>query len=98
MPYLLNLKSILIETEPHILYNYAIWRLVNYVTIYMGGDYQNRRGEFRKIIAGITAERLRWSSCVEMINKRLGTAVGSLFIRENFDHESKRTVNKHINI
>ncbi|XP_015789311.1 neprilysin-1-like isoform X1 [Tetranychus urticae] len=91
MPYLFNIRSILLETQPHILYNYAIWRLVNYVTIYMGGDYQNKRGEFRKVIAGVTAERLRWSSCVEMINKRLGTAVGSLFIRENFDQESKRT-------
>lgn len=47
--------------------------------------------EFRHILLGIQSERHRWSQCVEWTNKRLGMAVGALFIRDNFDHESKET-------
>ena len=38
---------------------------------------------------GILSERDRWSQCVEWTNKKLGMAVGALFIRDNFNHESK---------
>jgi neprilysin len=31
------------------------------------------------------------SQCVEWTNKKLGMAVGALFIRDNFNHESKET-------
>jgi predicted metalloendopeptidase len=52
-------------------------------------DYQQKRIEFRKILLGILSERMRWSRCVEWTNKKLGMAVGALFIQENFNHESK---------
>lgn len=56
---------------------------------HMIDDYQQRRVEFRKILSGILSERNRWSQCVEWTNKKLGMAVGALFIRDNFNHESK---------
>lgn len=56
---------------------------------YMIDDYQRERVEFRKILLGILSERHRWSQCVEWTNKKLGMAVGALFIKENFNHESK---------
>lgn len=58
---------------------------------HMMDEYQRERIEFRKILLGILSERHRWSQCVEWTNKRLGMAVGALFIRENFNHESKVT-------
>ena len=33
--------------------------------------------------------RNRWNRCVEWTNKKMGMAVGALFIRDNFNHESK---------
>ena len=33
--------------------------------------------------------RNRWNSCVEWTNKKMGMAVGNLFIRDNFNHDSK---------
>ena len=56
---------------------------------HMIGDYQRERVEFRKILMGILSERHRWSQCVEWTNKKFGMAVGALFIRDNFNHESK---------
>jgi len=52
-------------------------------------EYQRERVEFRKILMGIQSERTRWSQCVEWTNKKLGVAVGALFIRDNFNQESK---------
>jgi membrane metallo-endopeptidase-like protein 1 len=54
-------------------------------------EYQRERVEFRKILLGIQSERHRWSQCVEWTNKKLGMAVGALFIRDNFNQESKET-------
>lgn len=56
---------------------------------HMINEYQQKRIEFRKILLGILSERNRWSQCVEWTNKKLGMAVGALFIRDNFNHESK---------
>ena len=33
--------------------------------------------------------RNRWNRCVEWTNKKMGMAVGALFIRDNFNYESK---------
>jgi predicted metalloendopeptidase len=52
-------------------------------------EYQQKRVEFRKILLGILSDRNRWSQCVEWTNKKLGMAVGALFIRDNFNHDSK---------
>lgn len=59
------------------------------ITPHMIDEYQQKRIEFRKILLGILTERARWSQCVEWTNKKLGMAVGALFIRDNFNHESK---------
>jgi membrane metallo-endopeptidase-like protein 1 len=56
---------------------------------HMIDEYQQKRVEFRKILLGILSERNRWSQCVEWTNKKLGMAVGALFIRDNFNHDSK---------
>ena len=37
----------------------------------------------------IAIYRNRWSRCVEWTNKKLGMAVGSLYIRDHFKHDSK---------
>lgn len=56
------------------------------------------RVEFRRVLLGIQSERHRWSQCVEWTNKKMGMAVGALFIRDNFDHESKVSVSVRIKI
>lgn len=75
------------------IHNYVLWRLVMNIMPHMIDEYQQKRVEFRKILLGILSERNRWSQCVEWTNKKMGMAVGALFIRDNFNHDSKvRTV------
>lgn len=54
-------------------------------------EYQKERIEFQRILLGIKSERHRWSQCVDWTNKKLGMAVGALFIRDNFNSESKES-------
>ncbi|KAJ8679540.1 hypothetical protein QAD02_015327 [Eretmocerus hayati] len=89
--YLIEMGRIISQTSRRTLHNYALWRLVNSMMPHMIDKYQAQRLEFHKILLGISSERERWSRCVEWTNKKLGMAVGALFIRDNFDHESKET-------
>ena len=89
MPYLREMGHILRDTDRRVVHNYVLWRLVMNIMPHMIDEYQQKRVEFRKILLGILAERNRWSQCVDWTNKKMGMAVGALFIRDNFNLESK---------
>lgn len=61
-------------------------------------EYQKERLEFQRILLGIRSERHRWSQCVDWTNKKIGLAVGALFIRENFNSESKESALEMIHL
>lgn len=56
---------------------------------HMTNGYQQACLAFKKVLFGVSSERNRWSQCVEWTNKKLGMAVGALFIQENFNPDSK---------
>ncbi|ENN73974.1 hypothetical protein YQE_09430, partial [Dendroctonus ponderosae] len=91
IPYFVELGKILSVTDRRIIHDYVLWRLVMSLSSHLIDDYQRERVEFRKILQGVLSERHRWSQCVEWTNKKLGMAVGALFIRDNFNHDSKET-------
>ncbi|CAK9806311.1 Nep1 [Anthophora plagiata] len=91
MPYFMQMGRIVKATDHRTLHNYILWRLVMSIMPHMIDEYQQKRVEFQKILLGILSQRNRWSQCVEWTNKKLGMAVGALFIRDNFNHESKET-------
>lgn len=70
--YLLEIGKLLEQTDVKVIHNYVIWRLVRNLTPYLAGDYIQKRIDFRKVLLGVSAERVRWTQCVEMVNKRLG--------------------------
>nr|CAG4640659.1 EOG090X01U4 [Eulimnadia texana] len=89
MSYLKELGKILSNTDRRVVHNYALWRLVADLVPHLPDDYEEKRADFRKVLLGVLMERNRWNQCVEWTNKKLGMAVGALFIRDNFNHESK---------
>ncbi|KAK9881775.1 hypothetical protein WA026_017293 [Henosepilachna vigintioctopunctata] len=91
LSYFVELGKILENTNTRTIHNYIFWRFVMSLSSHMIGDYQKERVEFRKILQGVQSERHRWSQCVDWTNKKLGLAVGALFVRDNFNHESKET-------
>ncbi|KAH9413417.1 Membrane metallo-endopeptidase-like 1 [Dermatophagoides pteronyssinus] len=79
----------IMNDDRRIIYNYAIWRLMKSILPFLDNEFGLKRAKFRKILFGISADRTRWSQCVELVNKKMGMAVGALFIRDNFDPKSK---------
>ncbi|KAJ6219511.1 hypothetical protein RDWZM_005323 [Blomia tropicalis] len=78
-----------LRKDKRVVINYAIWRLMKSLLPFLDGEFGVRRAKFRKVLFGISADRTRWSQCVELVNKKMGMAVGALFIRDNFDPMSK---------
>ncbi len=60
--------------------------------------YQQERNEYRRVLQGVSRDKVRWHKCVEYVNSRLGMAVGRMFIEDNFNIESKRTVSYNFHI
>jgi len=89
MPYLKQLGKIIQTVDKEIIYNYMVWRVVMDLMPFLPPQYQVPRAEFRRVLLGVLADRNRWNKCVEWTNKKMGMAVGSLFVRNHFNHESK---------
>lgn len=65
--YLKQINSVFSYDQPKVLQNYIVWRVLQQLIAFVGGEYQAKRADFRKVTSGITAERLRWSYCVDMV-------------------------------
>ncbi len=89
MLYLEEMGRQLVKTDRRVVQNYLLWRLVMDLMPHLPDEYLEKRAEFRKVLLGVLSERNRWNQCVEWTNKKMGMAVGALFIRQNFNHESK---------
>lgn len=96
MPYVIELGKIVEKTDRRVIQNYVLWRLVLSLVSHMIDEYQKERIEFQRVLFGIKSERHRWSQCVDWTNKKLGMAVGALFIRENFNPESRVSHFPHV--
>ncbi|XP_037090452.1 neprilysin-1-like [Pollicipes pollicipes] len=91
MPYIRAVGQVVMNTERRVIVNYIMWKLVKDTIQYMTPPYQKLLAKFRKVLLGIPSDRNRWNRCVEWTNKHFGMAVGALFIKKKFNHESKRT-------
>jgi membrane metallo-endopeptidase-like protein 1 len=70
-------------------HNLIIWHLVKELMGVMPDRYQQVLAEFKRSLLGINAHRGLWKTCVDITNKRMGMAVGAMYIQETFNHESK---------
>uniref|UniRef100_A0A0K2TZ84 Uncharacterized protein n=1 Tax=Lepeophtheirus salmonis TaxID=72036 RepID=A0A0K2TZ84_LEPSM len=66
-----------------------IWRTVLELMPHLPPQYESTRAEFRRVLLGVLTGRIRWHKCVDWANKKMGMAVGALFIRDNFNYDSK---------
>lgn len=89
MSYFQELGKLVMRTERRVVQNYALWRLIMELVPHLSEDYLEKRAEFRRVLTGVLSERNRWNQCIDYTNKKLGMAVGAMFIRDNFNQESK---------
>ncbi|KAL5013753.1 hypothetical protein ScPMuIL_008023 [Solemya velum] len=89
--YIKNMIELTRKTDPRIVANYVIWRVILGFAPEMTESYQLLRNEYRKVLQGVLTDKQRWKKCVEYVNERLGLAVGAMFIKEHFRKGSKKT-------
>jgi len=90
-PYFLRIGEIIESVDKRVLHNYVLWKYMLDLMPHLPSKFQKARTKFRAVLLGVLIDRNRWSRCVEWTNKKLGMAVGSLYIRDHFKHDSKET-------
>ncbi|XP_077998021.1 neprilysin-1-like [Glandiceps talaboti] len=82
----------LIETTPkRTIANYVIWDFISKNVAYLSEEFRTVRQNFRKAMFGEKTERERWRQCVSQTTGALGMAVGALFVKDNFNEDSRTT-------
>ena len=81
-----------ISIARRVLANYLLWRLILGLAPELTEKFQADRNEYRRVMQGVSRDKVRWQKCVEYVNERIGMSVGRLFIEENFKKESKDSV------
>ncbi|XP_070561877.1 neprilysin-1-like isoform X2 [Ptychodera flava] len=89
--FLKQLGELLTTTPKRTIANYVMWNMIQKNVAYLSEDFRNIRQEFQKVIFGQKTQRVRWRQCVRETTGTLGMAVGALFIKDNFNEESKET-------
>ncbi|XP_011304084.1 phosphate-regulating neutral endopeptidase [Fopius arisanus] len=71
--------------------NYIMWTAVESVINYLNHDARARHLEWLTVIEGRTGMGDRWKECMEIVSTQLPVSVGALYVRRNFNKESKRS-------
>uniref|UniRef100_A0A1A9WAX5 Peptidase M13 N-terminal domain-containing protein n=1 Tax=Glossina brevipalpis TaxID=37001 RepID=A0A1A9WAX5_9MUSC len=87
--YLTGLTKLTNRTDKRTLQNFALWRLVRTVVVFLPDKYQKHLAEFHRVLLGVHGETFRWVQCVMWTNRNFGLAVGALFVKNNFDPKSR---------
>ena len=59
---------------------------------YMSKSLRDTASVYRKAISGITTEEQRWMYCADTTNLFFPMPVGSLYVKEAFPEENKKSV------
>jgi predicted metalloendopeptidase len=87
--YMLNLQSLLKQTDKKVLVNYGIWRLVKSWSTRLDVRFDDIFQDFYKTMYGRVAKPSRSETCVSVANSALNMAVGALYVQEYFNKSDK---------
>ncbi|KAF2882292.1 hypothetical protein ILUMI_23857, partial [Ignelater luminosus] len=89
MRYLQDLVVLVSQTPPRTVANYLLWRFVRNRINNLDNRFQDAKQRFYYILFGREKSPPRWQTCVSQVNLNMGMALGSLFVQQYFDEESK---------
>ena len=88
--YLIKLAEIIAETPPRVLSNYILMRFIRHRINNLDTRFEKVQNELYRLLYGREEMPARWKFCIAYVNGNLGMSVGSLFVREFFDGQSKQ--------
>lgn len=90
--YFKNLEGILNNVTARTMANYAMWKEVRSVLIYLNKKIRNRQVNYLSTITGQTENKPRWKKCISIVKNYFSHAIGGLYIQNYVDKNVKSNV------
>jgi len=97
LSYFDNLKKLLENTPKRTIANYFMWRITLSSASFLNQELQNRQLTYYKMLYGIQAQAPRWKQCVDITNSRIPIAGGTMYVRNHFKENTKRSAIEIVN-
>ncbi|XP_055296722.1 neprilysin-2-like [Sitodiplosis mosellana] len=94
--YFNSLGQLLQDTPKRIIANYMMWRVTKFSSLFLTNEIRKRQLVYNTAISGAQEQDARWKECtditsgnMEITSGGLSIAVGALYVRKYFRHDSK---------
>ncbi|CAL1546867.1 unnamed protein product, partial [Lymnaea stagnalis] len=94
--YFQRLMGLLEKTPKKTVANYVIWRLIFSLAVNLGDQYKGLMSSYKKTLFGTETERARFRTCGAYTSYFMSLAVGRMFIKDNFDEETRNIIDMMI--
>ncbi|XP_033113724.1 endothelin-converting enzyme homolog [Anneissia japonica] len=82
--FIVNLSTILLETEPRVLHNYMMWQVADSMAEWLSHEFTDAELELVKVLSGKKSPTQKWRFCVAVVDKLIGMAAGAMFVDAAF--------------
>lgn len=73
-----------------------MWRVVMQCFATLGKEWRDLAQGYNKLITGQDREEPRWEQCMATLTGSLGIGLSSLYVRNHFKAESKKSVSRRV--
>ncbi|KAH8041681.1 hypothetical protein HPB51_017483 [Rhipicephalus microplus] len=94
--YIKQMSHLLHSTPKRVVANYILWRFISKLVGSLDKRFVDKQQEYYGAIYGTQSTPPRWKSCTLLVNKKMGMAVGALFVRRHFNEQSKKKAEEMI--
>uniref|UniRef100_A0A6G1SPT9 Membrane metallo-endopeptidase-like 1 n=1 Tax=Aceria tosichella TaxID=561515 RepID=A0A6G1SPT9_9ACAR len=84
-----QIDLLLQTTEPRIVANYMIWRIVRHSMGGLSRRWRELSHSYSTVTTGRQVEEPRWEQCLGSIDGTLGTALSAFYVKNHFNERSK---------
>lgn len=88
--YMSDLVALVDKNPRRVVADYLLWRFVRHRINSLGDLFGAAKQRLLHALMGREAVPPRWKTCVAHVNSHMGMALGALFVRRYFDHNSKQ--------
>ncbi|KAJ1528614.1 hypothetical protein ONE63_007013 [Megalurothrips usitatus] len=88
--YMSDLVGLVEKVPKRVVADYLLWRFVRHRVNSLGDRFGAAKQRLLHALMGREALPPRWKTCVAHVNSHMGMALGALFVRKYFDHNSKQ--------
>lgn len=77
--------------------NFIMWKVVREMISYLNDDVRGRELKFLTYTTGQKEREPRWKECILLANDNFGHSIGSIYVRNYFNKDSRNDVEEIFN-